>query len=65
MSVVTVSYLLVNIVATKVQGYAVYPGMTWDSVSGCMLPLGVAVAGVFLWWSMSKCSKFKDSKMKN
>jgi hypothetical protein len=59
---VTISYMIVNVTVTKVQGHAVYPGMTWDSLAGFVLPLVVAVASYGLFWVMTKCSNVKDKK---
>ena len=60
---VTVSYMLTNMITCFVQGSPVYPGMTWDSVGGCILPLGVAVLSMVIFYALSKLSQFRDRKL--
>jgi hypothetical protein len=56
---IIVLYMIDNVIVTKVTGKAVYPGITWDSVSGCLLPVGVFVISVIFYSIMFCLSKPK------
>jgi len=64
-SIIIVLYIIVNLVETKVSGKPIYPGITWDSVTGCLIPLGVFLVSFILFWIMSCVSKCKMKKIKN
>ena len=56
---VTVSYLIVNLVCTKVSGIPVYPIMTWDSFGTCMIPVGTAIVSLIIFMLFTKCNQYK------
>jgi hypothetical protein len=55
--------MIVNMVTTLVEGIPVYPGMTWDSFGGCVLPFCVAIFSIVLFYGLFVISKFKDRKL--
>ena len=61
--IIIVLYMIVNIVVTKVTGKAVYPGITWDSIVGWLIPMGVFMASFILFWIFSCISKSKMKKI--
>jgi hypothetical protein len=64
-SIIIVIYTIVNLIVTKVSGHPIYPGITWNSVTSCLIPLGVFLASFLLFWIMSIFSKCKMKRIQN
>ena len=45
------SYLLTNLIVKKITGFDVYGGMDWETPTGIILPLGVALIA-FVFWAL-------------
>lgn len=52
-----------NIIVTKVTGHAVYPGITWNSVAGYCIPLGIFVISFLFYLIFSCVSKPKMNRI--
>jgi hypothetical protein len=60
---IIVLYMIDNVIFVKVTGKAVYPGITWDSVSGCLLPVAVFVVSIIFYIILSCLSKPKMTRI--
>ena len=60
---VLVVYMMVNMAVTLSSGKVVYPGITWDSTSGILIPVGILVFGFVLFFLLTCCSKLKMKRI--
>jgi len=58
-----VLYMIDNIIVCKVTGKDVYPGMSWNSVAGCLMPCAVFVISFIFYLIMVCISKCKMKKI--
>jgi hypothetical protein len=54
---IMILYMIDNVIFVTVTGKAVYPGITWDSVSGILMPLGVIFITFLFYGLLVCCSK--------
>ena len=59
MLAMAVVYLIVMFIITKVEGKPIYPGMTWDSVIGTLIPLSITFSCFVLYIIFYKFNQFK------
>jgi len=60
---IIVLYMIENMAVTLSTGKAVYPGITWDSTSGILMPIGVFVICFIFYALLTCCSKQKMKRI--
>jgi hypothetical protein len=61
---VSFCYLLVNMSYVLSTGRSIYPGMDWKTSLGIILPVGIMIASIFIYYLLVKISNYKMKKLK-